>query len=69
MAFTVEQKNFGIIKVEGRTVKVYSSNSSYANIIVSEDVSDARWNGNEILLYMKNGKVRRYSSLSTYVSI
>lgn len=69
MAFDSRQRDFGILKVDGRNVKVYSTNSAWMNIAVGKDIKDARWNGDEILVYLMDGKIRRYSSLSAYTTI
>lgn len=69
MAFSSAQQNFGILKVDGRNVRIYTTNSSYTLITVGKDIQDARWNGNEILVYLRDGKVRRYTSSSSYTTI
>lgn len=69
MAFDSKYSSFGVLKVDGRNVRVYNSNSSYVTISVGNDIKDARWNGSEILVYLMDGKIRRYSSLSSYTII
>ena len=44
--FNSKQKDYGVIKIEGNTVKVFETQSIYANINVGQEVLDARWAGN-----------------------
>lgn len=65
--FNSKQKDYGVIKIEGNTVKVFETQSVYANINVGQEVLDARWAGNAIVVYLK-GKVRRYTTQSQYTN-
>lgn len=62
-------QNFGVIKINGKDVKLYYSNSSYSTIHVGYEVDDARWAGNHLVVNLRNGKARRYSSLSSYTNV
>ncbi len=66
--FNSKQKDYGVIKIEGNTVKVFETQSIYANINVGQEVLDARWAGNAIVVYLKDGKVRRYTTQSQYTN-
>lgn len=69
MAFDSKYSSFGVLKVDGRSVKVYNSNSSYSSISVGYDINDARWAGSDVLVQLADVKVRRYSSFSSYTTI
>jgi hypothetical protein len=62
-------QKFGVLKIEGKSVKMYSTQSSYSSIHVGEEISDARWNGDQLMVTLKNGKVRLYSTQSSYKTI
>jgi hypothetical protein len=66
--FNSKQKDYGVIKIEGNTVKVFETQSQYANINVGQEVVDARWSGSAIVVYLKDGKVRRYTTLGQYTN-
>lgn len=69
MSWSNDQKNYGVLKIDGRNVKIYSNQSSYSTINVGEDITDVRWSGDYILVTLRSGKVRRYSSQSSYSTI
>lgn len=70
MSFTREQQNYGVLKLDGpRKVRVYKTQSQYDIINLSEDATDARWANDAINVYMRTGKIRRYTSLSQYTTI
>ena len=57
---------FGILKVEGKSVKMYSSQTSANVINIGYDIKDVRWSGNDLLVYLMDGKVRKYKNFSNY---
>ena len=69
MAWDSKYPNFGVLKLDGRNVKVYCSQSSYVTVGVGVDVTNANWAGGELNVSLKDGKVRRYSSQSSYSTI
>ncbi len=69
MAWDQKLKNFGVIKVEGKNVKLYSSSASYITISVSEPVTGASWAGDVLNVNLANGKVRRYTSSASYTTV
>jgi hypothetical protein len=69
MAWDSKFFNFGVLKIEGKTVKVYSDKYSYTTISVGEDITNANWAGGELNISLKNGKVRRYSDKYSYKTI
>ena len=62
-------KDFGVIKVDGKNVKLYETASQHDTIHVNDSVSEARWVGDTVVVYLSNGKVRRYKTLSEYNNI
>lgn len=65
MSFVKERK-FGVIKIEGFFIKLYTSQTSYSVINIGSEIRDARWNGNELFIYLTCGKVRKYNTQSCY---
>ena len=61
--------NFGVLEVCKNTVKVFESNIRHATITLNREVMDARWAGENIVVYLKDGSVRKYTSLSQYQNI
>jgi len=43
MPWEPKYPNFGVIKIEGKKVKVYSDRSNYITIGLGEDVTNAVW--------------------------
>jgi hypothetical protein len=69
MSWETKYSNFGVVKIEGKNVKVYCDRNSYVTISSGEDVTNAQWAGGELNVSMKNGKVRRYKDRNNYVTI
>lgn len=61
-----KSSDFGIAKVEGKKVKLYYSKDNYNTITLNEEVTDARWSGDAVLIYLKGGDIRRYTSIDRY---
>lgn len=62
-------KDFGVIKVEGKRVKLYHSKDNHSTIVLNDEVKDARWAGDAVLVYLMDGKVKRYTSIDRYSTI
>jgi len=62
-------QDYGVIKIDGKKVRLQESLSQYSAIQVGEDVADARWAGDAVVVQLSNGKMRRYTSLSQYSEI
>lgn len=69
MNWRKEHTNFGVLKIDGRNVKVYKNTFSYDTINVYEDIQDAKWSGDVIVVTLKNGKTRRYDSTTNYKTV
>ena len=69
MSWESEFQEFGVIKVDGNIVKVYSNSQYYLSIHVGESVNDARWAGDAVVVNLKNGKARRYTSSQYYITV
>jgi hypothetical protein len=68
MSFEKEIK-YGVIKIEGKVVKLYTCQTSYSCINIGKDVKDARWIGSELLIFLSDGKIRKYKTQSSYSTI
>jgi hypothetical protein len=68
MAWDPKYPAFGVVKIEGRNIKIYNNSGTYV-MIQSIDAVSAQWAGNVLNVTMKDGKVRRYPSQSTYSTI
>ncbi len=69
MAWDSKFINFGVVKIEGKNVKVYKDTSNYSTISVGEEITNANWAGGELNVALKSGKVRRYRDTSNYSTI
>jgi len=67
--FSKKEKDFGVLTIDKRVVRVYEAKTQYTNINAGEDVNDARWSGSSVTVYLKSGKVRQYDSITTYTNI
>ncbi|NDA63228.1 MAG: hypothetical protein EBX50_14485 [Chitinophagia bacterium] len=69
MAWDPKYPAFGVIKIEGKIVKMYSSRDNYTSLSFSVPVKNAVWAGNFLNVTLADGKVRRYSSRDSYSTI
>ena len=69
MAWDSKYPAFGVIKIENKIVKLYSSRDNYTSISFSVPVKNAVWAGNFLNVTLADGKVRRYSSRDSYSTI
>lgn len=69
MKFSVKQKSFGVLGLEKSSVKVFESRTQNSLINVGKEVSDAKWTGDCVTIWTKNGEIRRYKTLSEYENI
>ena len=69
MAWDSKLINFGVIKIEGKSIKLYENAHSYSSVHVGEEISSANWAGGELNVTLKNGKVRRYQNQNSYNTI
>ena len=67
--FSPNQKDFGVIKIDKDVIKVFETQSRYSNLNVGQEIKDARWSGSGIVVYLMDGTIRRYTSLSQYINI
>ena len=68
MAFEKE-RNFGIIKIDKKIIKLYTTQTSYSSINIGTDIKDARWGGSELVVYLTDGKIRKYKTQTSYSTI
>lgn len=69
MAFDNRFIEYGVIKIEGEKLKLYSTSSNYISINLGKEATNAVWAGSTLNVYLSNGKVRRYTSSSSYTTI
>ena len=69
MAWDSKYIAFGVIKIQGDRVHLYSSRDNYATISVGKPVNSAIWAGGFLNVNLADGKVRRYSSRDNYSTI
>ncbi|MCL2074645.1 MAG: hypothetical protein FWH18_12035 [Marinilabiliaceae bacterium] len=58
--------NCGVAKVDGSMVKIYKDLTSYISISPPGKPIDARWSGDGVLITLENGKLVKFSSLTSY---
>ena len=69
MAWDPKFSAFGVIKIEGKIVKMYYSRDNYTSLSFTVLVKNATWAGNFLNVTLADGKVRRYSSRDSYSTI
>jgi hypothetical protein len=69
MSWDSKYSDFGVVKIEGKNVKVYSDRDDYITIGLVDEVIDAVWVGDELNITLKDGKVRRYKDRNNSVTI
>ena len=69
MAWDAKYVKYGLAKFDGKTVKVYKDQYNYAPIAVGETVNNAMWAGDELNVFLSNGKVRRYRDQYNYKQV
>jgi len=69
MAWDPKFPTFGVLKIEGKNIKVYSSRDNYTILTFTVAVNNALWAGNFLNVTLADGKVRRYSSRDSYSTI
>ena len=70
MGWEAKYSNFGVVKIEGKNVKVFSDKTDYITIELGEEEAvNAYWAGDYLKIRLKNGKVRRYSNSNYYITI
>jgi hypothetical protein len=69
MPWDLKYSNFGIAKIDGKNVKVFSSADNYLTLGLGEEVTNALWSGIELNITLKSGKVRRYIDRNNYTTI
>lgn len=62
-------KDFGVIKCDGKRVHLYNSRDNYNTIVLNDNICDARWAGEAVVVTLSNGNVRRYTSIDNYTTV
>jgi len=66
MAWDSKYPAFGVIKIQGDKVLLYSSRDNYTAISTGKPITNAVWAGNFLNVTLADKKVRRYSSRDSY---
>lgn len=61
--------DFKTAKAQGNRVLVYKDRVNYIAIDVGQPVQMALWNGDELNVYLINGRIRRYKSRTYFETI
>ena len=70
MAFDKKYQNYGVVKVENGTVRLYESQQNYLTLNTSGGTPvSAVWSGENVNVTMADGKVRRYTLQQSYTTI
>lgn len=70
MAFDKKYQNYGVVKIENGTVRLYESPQNYLTLNTSGGTPvSANWAGENVVVTMSDGKVRKYSLQQTYITI
>ena len=66
MAWDSKYPAFGVIKIDGKKVHLYSTRDRYTTITCDRPVVNAMWAGSFLNVTLDSKKVRRYSSRDSY---
>ena len=66
MAWSSKFVEFGVAKTEGDKVKVYQDKFTFLTLSIGKPVKYAVWSGNELTVYLQDGKVRKYRDQFTF---
>ena len=66
MAWDPKYPAFGVIKIQGDKVHLYSSRDNYHTLTIGKPMTNAIWSGSFLNVTLADGKVRRYSSRDSY---
>jgi hypothetical protein len=66
MAWDKKYSNFGVIKITGDRVKLHYSKDNYDTISVGKEIISAVWAGDDVIIRLVDGKIRKYKSKDNY---
>ena len=69
MAWDSKYPAFGVIKIQGDKVHLYSSRDNYHTLTFGKPITNAAWAGSFLNITLVDGKVCRYSSSDNYSTI
>jgi hypothetical protein len=70
MAFDKKYQNYGVVKVENNAVHLYESQQNRLTLNTSGGTPvSAVWSGENVIVTMADGKVRRYTLQQSYITI
>lgn len=56
----------GIVKTDNNRIRVHHELHDYQDMLVLENVKDARWAGSNLIVTLESGKVYQYSDYGQY---
>ena len=70
MAWDKRFRDYGVLKIEKNNVRVHSGAQQFDSIYIGEGgIQNAIWSGDSIVVYLENGKVRRYTASQTFQNV
>lgn len=71
MAWDKRYVDFGIVKIHSSNrLQIYRDRDNYEFLTVgNENITDARWTGDNLSVWLSSGKVRRYRDSNNYTTI
>lgn len=71
MSWDTKYSNFGVVKIySSNRLQIFKDSNNYEFLTVgNETITDARWTGDILTVYLKTGKVRRYRDSNNYTTI
>jgi hypothetical protein len=67
MGWNINNKEFDALSIRGKVINIYSNEGNYIPICVNEDIKEARWKGDGIVVHLKNGEIRKYLNTQLYI--
>lgn len=69
MAWEAKYPKYGAMEINGKKVRLFSGKSTATTLEVDELVEKAVWEGLDLKVTLKNGKVRKYSNKFDFVTL
>lgn len=69
MSFNPLFEHYGVIRIEGPTIKIYKDVYVHQVINVGRPISHALWNSGTLTVYLSNGEIRRYRDHYSYETV
>ncbi len=69
MAWEAKYPKYGTMEIKGKNVRLFSGKTTATTLEVGEEVASAVWEGLDLKVTLKNGKVRKYSNKFDFVTL